>query len=383
MFEQAPELTQTTRRDIGKGYDMQGYNWSGHEIQKTLYRNYRRQIYPQYQSIPHDVQAVRNLANCIDNGMEWFKFRYSVLSKEYKCRVNHFQLRDLVWASSSYDVYYCHMDGAVYRWNPWLRSRELVLGGRQMPSKFKLSAMCVDQGVVFAGDYEGRYCIRSMRSEDIHVGTVAAANDMCNHATPGVSAGGGAFQISVAHNSGYLRHMDVASQQETGASKFDWAINCSAVTIDGSLHCVVGDTTEGCLLDPRQPDRTVAQLPGHSDYSFACSFSPDGRFVATGSQDTSVRIYDVRRPQQALATLCGYIGAMRVVRFSGCGRYLLAAEPADYVHVYDTQTWTKSQDIEFMGEMAGAAFSPDSNCLFVGISDTLHGSGLAEFASID
>ncbi|KAJ2774054.1 hypothetical protein IWQ56_000758, partial [Coemansia nantahalensis] len=39
-------------------------------------------------------------------------------------------------------------------------------------------------------------------------------------------------------------------------------------------------------------------------------------------------------------------------------------------------------DIEFLGEVAGATFSPDANCVFIGISDAIHPDGLVEYTSV-
>ncbi|KAJ1937251.1 hypothetical protein GGF37_005280 [Kickxella alabastrina] len=127
----------------------------------------------------------------------------------------------------------------------------------------------------------------------------------------------------------------------------------------------------------------VSLLGGHQDYIFACDFSPDSRIVATGCQDSAVRIFDLRWTAAPVEVMCGNLGAMRSVRFSGCGRFLVAAEPADYVHVWETAGFGRSQVIEVMGEVAGAAFSPDSQCLFVGVADALHGCALAEFTVLD
>ncbi|KAJ2747576.1 hypothetical protein GGI20_000401 [Coemansia sp. BCRC 34301] len=388
MFERASELRQVAAADIRKGFDMQGYQWRGCEMQRRLYMTYRRQVYPQYQCVQHDVQAVRKQANCVDNTAQFYGFRGSSLGDGYRGQINHFQLRDLICATSNYDVYYNHANG-VYCWNPWLRSRRCVVSRSQMLKSFRVSSLCADRGTVFTGDYKGRYCVKSLWSDDDGVsdgvvtgslGPTDAENDIVNHATSGVSRGG-AQHILASHNSGCLRQLDLRRLEIVDTVQFEWAVNCSATMSDGSLDCVVGDCVDSLLLDRRlRPGAVVSRLSGHRDFSFACAFSPDGRLVATGSQDSSARVYDMRWPQRSLATVCGYMGAMRVVKFSSSGRFLMAAEPADYVHVYDVQSsFADAQDIEFMGEVAGAAFSPDSNCLFVGISDALHGSGLVEF----
>ncbi|KAJ2807056.1 hypothetical protein H4R20_001440 [Coemansia guatemalensis] len=383
MFERTPELTEIRAADIRRGYDMQGYRWNGYELQKQMYMSYRRDVYPHYQCVPHSVQGVRRGANCVDATASYYDFRYATTGSGYRCEINHFQLRDLVWATSSYDVFYWHQDG-VQCWNPWQRTRKCVLERSQMPKAFKLSAMCVDDGLVFAGDYRGRYCLKTLRGGDgVFAGKLSqdsGDDDIVNHATP-VKSSSGAYQILAAQNKGHIRCFDVERLSVISNTAFDWAVNSTAVTTSGALACVVGDSCEGLLTDPRQNYRTIARLCGHMDYSFTCAFSPDERLVATGNQDTSTRVYDVRWPQHALASLCGYIGAVRSVKFSPCGRYLLAAEPADYLHVYDTKTFGAAQDIEFMGEIAGATFSPDANCLFAGISDSIHECSLVEFNS--
>ncbi|KAJ1938131.1 hypothetical protein FBU59_004537, partial [Linderina macrospora] len=176
--------------------------------------------------------------------------------------------------------------------------------------------------------------------------------------------------------------VDVAKMAVTGERRFAWPVNCTATALDGSMQCVAGDSTDALLVDPRQPSRVSARLTGHLDYVFACAISHDGLRVATGSQDTTVRLYDARWPTQAVGAAAGLLGAMRVVKFSACGRYLMATEPADYVHVYDARTMATAQDIEVMGEIAGAAFAPDAQSLFFAIADPMHSSGLVEFTGM-
>ncbi|KAJ2724364.1 hypothetical protein H4S00_002288 [Coemansia sp. D1744] len=380
MFEQPAELSEITQTDVDRGFDMQGYWWGGRAMQRRMYMEYRRTSYPQYQGVSHDVRLVLQQARAVDPTSQFYKFRYAATGDQFRCKINHFQLRDLVWATSSYDVFYWHADG-VHVWNPWQRQQKCIVGRREMPESFRLSALCVDGGTVVAGDYSGRYFVKSIWAENgaSASGPLGDTSDIVNHVSPSCKSG----RVSVAMNSGHVSVFDVHRATVIERSAFDWAVNCTAESTTGALACVVGDSTYGVLADPRQGYRTVAQLQGHSDYAFACAFSPDGNLVATGSQDTSMRVYDVRWPRSAVSVLCGNIGAMRIVRFSACGRFLLAAEAADYVHVYETPSFERAQQIEFLGEVAGATFSPDANCVFVGISDAVHSDTLAEFTRIE
>jgi WD40 repeat protein len=77
--------------------------------------------------------------------------------------------------------------------------------------------------------------------------------------------------------------------------------------------------------------------------------------------------------------LGGRIGAVRGLRFSPDGRFLAAAEAADFVHVYDAATAVcAEQEVDLFGEVAGAAFSPDGEALFVSVADRTYG-GVLEF----
>ncbi|KAJ2787798.1 hypothetical protein GGI15_000430 [Coemansia interrupta] len=383
-FERAAVLTHVTAADLRRGYDMQGYQWKGIEDHKRHYMGYRRSVYPQFQSIVHSTYEVQKQALEPELVSDMYSFRYSALGDGYKSQINHFQLRDLVWATSSYDVFYWHSEG-VHKWNPWMRTRECIVPRRRFPQGYRLSALCVGNGMVFTGDYRGRYCVAPLWSESETWRPVAMGKldvDIINHIALGNSSGG-AHSILVAHNNGNLHTVDVATMCLRQSRSFDWAVNSCAQTDDGRLQCAVGDNTSAVLLDARAPAESspAAYLDGHYDYSFACAFSPDARLVATGSQDMAARVFDVRWPARPLAMFCGHIGAMRSVSFSPCGGFLAAAEPADYVHIYDTRGFARVQDIELMGEIAGATFSPDAGCLFVGVADALHGGGLLEFTA--
>ena len=89
----------------------------------------------------------------------------------------------------------------------------------------------------------------------------------------------------------------------------------------------------------------------------------------------SCRLWDVRNLSSSIAVLKGQIGAIRSLRFTTDGRFLAMAEPADFVHIFDVyQDFTKSQEIDIFGEIAGISFSPDTEALFIGVADRTYGS---------
>ncbi len=124
-------------------------------------------------------------------------------------------------------------------------------------------------------------------------------------------------------------------------------------------------------------------MSGHSDYSFATAWSPCGRFVVTGNQDLTTRIYDARKWSEPLCILASELAAIRSCQFNSSGSYLALAESVDYVHLVDMLTLSQEpqgQTIDFFGEVAGIAWSPDDSFFYIGTSDATYGSVL-EFES--
>lgn len=116
-------------------------------------------------------------------------------------------------------------------------------------------------------------------------------------------------------------------------------------------------------------------MKGHLDYSFASAWHPNGQIIATGNQDTTCRLWDIRNLSKSLTILKGHMGAIRAIRFSTDGGFMAMAEPADFVHIFDSQSNCEiGQEIDVFGEIGGISFSPDTEALFIGISDRTYGS---------
>jgi WD40 repeat protein len=119
----------------------------------------------------------------------------------------------------------------------------------------------------------------------------------------------------------------------------------------------------------------VASVVGHSDYSFASAWHPEGHIFATGNQDKTCRVWDIRNLSVPIAVLKGNLGAVRSIRFSSSGEFLVVAEPADFVHIYSTKANYKiKQEIDFFGEISGVSLSPDDESLYIGLWDRTYAS---------
>ncbi len=65
----------------------------------------------------------------------------------------------------------------------------------------------------------------------------------------------------------------------------------------------------------------VTMLQGHSDYINSVAFSPDGKYLASGSKDKTIKLWNVQSQKQVITlqddSLCVYS-----VAFSPDGKYL-------------------------------------------------------------
>jgi WD40 repeat protein len=109
----------------------------------------------------------------------------------------------------------------------------------------------------------------------------------------------------------------------------------------------------------------VRVLRGHDSYVYPVTVSPNGDVIASGSWDTTVRIWDARTGAE-IVVLDEHNAMVYSLVFDSAGKRLVSASGDGKVIVWDTETYTVSHEMDLNPAKAyTAAFSSDESLLVV------------------
>ena len=111
----------------------------------------------------------------------------------------------------------------------------------------------------------------------------------------------------------------------------------------------------------------IATLTGHTNAVFSVAFSPDGKTLATGSADGTVRLWDVATHQQIGSPLTGSHRPVYSLAFSPDGKTLATGGADGTVRLWDMATHQQiGNPLRTIGSVWSVAFSPDGKTLATG-----------------
>ncbi|MBC6466777.1 WD40 repeat domain-containing serine/threonine protein kinase [Actinomadura alba] len=144
------------------------------------------------------------------------------------------------------------------------------------------------------------------------------------------------------------------------------SVNSVAFSPDGKTLATASDDNSARLWDVAT-GRNTATLNGHTSDVFSVAFSLDGKTLATGSYDNTARVWDVVTGRNT-ATLNGHAGSVLSVAFSPDGKTLATGSADNTARLWDVAdgrtTATLTSNINWV--VSSVAFSPDGKTLATG-----------------
>ena len=298
---------------------------------------------------------------------------------------------DLVVASPCKNTVYYSTIEHVQCWNPITKTSytalnlfEMGLGASRICSLDALDDILIVGGCLFNAGFHGEYILKT--NQAYHGKVTQDINGITNHLHLLKNNHRGIlfnqdYECLISSNDGHLRTLDIQTMKITADFITPWPVNCTKSNPDNRLACIVGDSKDSFVVSLNTGEGlgvniVMAILEGHADYSFACAWSPCGKYIATGSQDKTTRLYDARNLSQPLRVYESQMASVRSLQFSdqGC---LALAEAADYVHLIDP-LGDVIQTIGIFGEIAGISFDASGDTFWISNADDAYGC-LIEF----
>lgn len=131
-------------------------------------------------------------------------------------------------------------------------------------------------------------------------------------------------------------------------------VNLASEAIQGGDYGLARRTLAALKPNPGEPDLRgfewrylwnlcqgdeLAALTGHEWIVTCAAFSPDGKFIVTGSADRTVKVWDAQK-LQPITTLSAATGSVWSVMFSPDNQYLVTSGRGG-THLWDTKTWRR------------------------------------------
>ncbi|CAE6538147.1 unnamed protein product [Rhizoctonia solani] len=132
-------------------------------------------------------------------------------------------------------------------------------------------------------------------------------------------------------------------------------------------------------LEPAQPRPSLIIHEGHKSTVTSVAFSPDGKSVASGSRDATVRIWDAHEPSPIGEPLIGHIHEINSVAYSPLGNIMASASEDKTIRLRDVNTRRRLGVLRGDHAFLSVAFSPDAKLIASGYGG-FYSSSLSSFS---
>lgn len=361
----------------GDQCDVQGIDW---EALQTTRENARAARAKFYQHATSKGGMKSTWAKSLQNTESYFRFKR--IDTEHQPAIWHFQLRNLIAATSASDIYYASHKRIMRTDTTSQRTDCVIDFDKTAPEcsdyynnhDYHITTITATPDVLVAGGFNGEYALVPLTasSSPPTQGVVTNnRNGITNQIQLYNSRTSNSPQAAFCSNDNRLRILDIPTNMFTHSFLYPTALNCSAIAPSGRLRAVVGDMSD-VLITVADTGKVLEKISYHTDHAFACAWADDGIKVATGAQEGQVVIYDARNWDKPYQIISSTVSCPRSLHFSPVGsgkRVLLSVEADDCINVIDGRTFDKQQSLDFFGSTAGASFTPEGDRFFAANAD--------------
>lgn len=123
------------------------------------------------------------------------------------------------------------------------------------------------------------------------------------------------------------------------------------------------------LNRPQESEALVRTLKGHKNKVWDCTFSPDGKLIASASADGTLKLWEVDTGK-VKATLKGHTVRVRSCAFSPDGKLIVSASMDKTLKLWDVATGKEKTTLKGHSDwVRSCAFSPDGRLIVSGSWD--------------
>ena len=184
----------------------------------------------------------------------------------------------------------------------------------------------------------------------------------------------------ICTNSLFINTYDLEKNTTTNRFKTKDFVNNFEIIDNKHLIATVQDTTDVELFDYRQSyHQNSVKLVGHTRNNFAITRMGEN-YLATGGEDSSVRIWDLRNPMISVQTFTSEDYFIRALIYHEEKKILFGVPQSNFINVWKwSENGWQSKPIELIGCVKGIQFSPNKKSIFFAISNECNTGGIAKF----
>ncbi|MBA0745992.1 hypothetical protein Gogos_008545 [Gossypium gossypioides] len=227
--------TDTSAEEARNGKDIQGIPWERLNFTRERYRQTRVREYKNYENLYGSREEMEKECLQVEKGKTFYDFQFN--TRLVKSTIVHFQLRNLLWATSKHDVYLME-NYSVMHWSSLLHKGEEVLNVAkpivpnlkhpgllsQQLSRVQISTMVVKENLMVAGGFQGELICKYLNQSGAAFCTKLTTDDNAiTNAVDVYNNPSGAMRVMAANNDAKIRIFDA----ETFASINRYSVVCS------------------------------------------------------------------------------------------------------------------------------------------------------------